>query len=144
MSAKNPLLRLLSWLWTGVDTIRKILHLFLLLFIFALFFGFSADVPSVIPSGSALHVQPYGALVEQFEGDPYDRAIAELLGDGLPQTRVSDIVDALAYGYLANSSIALLMMRSRFSSSMFFRISSNTFTSRKSKLTIVVSNTRLS
>ena len=97
MSAKNPLLRLLSWLWTGVDTIRKILHLFLLLFIFALFFGFSADVPSVIPSGSALHVQPYGALVEQFEGDPYDRAIAELLGDGLPQTRVSDIVDALAY-----------------------------------------------
>jgi len=97
MSARNPLLRLLSWLWTGVDGIRKILHLFLLLFIFLLFFGLSAETPLVFSSGSALYIQPYGALVEQFEGDPYDRAIAELLGDGLPQTRVSDIVDALAY-----------------------------------------------
>ncbi len=97
MSAKNPLLRLLSWLWTGVDGIRKILHLFLLLFVFLLFFGLSAEPPSVFSSGSALYIQPYGALVEQLEGDPYDRAIAQLLGDGLPQTRVSDIVDALAY-----------------------------------------------
>ena len=97
MSAKNPLLRLLSWLWIGVDGIRKILHLFLLLFIFLLFFGLSAETPSVFSSGSALYIQPYGSLVEQLEGDPYDRAIAELLGDGLPQTRVSDIVDALAY-----------------------------------------------
>ena len=97
MSAKNPLIRLLSWLWTGIDGIRKILHLFLLLFVFLLFFGLSAETPSVIASGSALHIQPYGVLVEQLEGDPYDRAIAELLGDGLPQTRMSDIVDALAY-----------------------------------------------
>ncbi len=97
MSAKNPLLRLLSWLWTGIDGIRKILHLFLLLFVFLLFFGLSGETPSLIPSGSALHIQPYGVLVEQHEGDPYDRAIAELLGDGLPQTRVSDIVDALEY-----------------------------------------------
>lgn len=97
MSAKNPLLRLLSWLWTGVDGIRKILHLFLLLFVFLLFFGLSAETPSVFSAGSALYIQPYGVLVEQLEGDPYDRAIAQLLGDGLPQTRVSDIVDALAY-----------------------------------------------
>lgn len=97
MSTKNPLLRLLSWLWTGVDGIRKILHLCVLLFIFLLFFGLSAEAPSIFPSGSALYIQPYGVLVEQLEGDPYDRAIAELLGDGLPQTRVSDIVDALAY-----------------------------------------------
>jgi protease-4 len=97
MSAKNPFIRLLSWLWTGVDGIRKILHLFLLVFVFLLFFGLSAETPVVIPSGSALYIQPYGVLVEQLEGDPYDRAIAELLGDGLPQTRLSDIVDALAY-----------------------------------------------
>jgi protease-4 len=97
MSARNPLLRLLSWLWAGVDGIRKILHLFLLLFVFLLFFGLSAEVPSVFTSGSALYLQPYGVLVEQLEGDPYDRAVAELLGDGLPQTRVMDIVDALAY-----------------------------------------------
>jgi protease-4 len=97
MSAKNPLFRLLSWLWTGVDGIRKIMHLFLLVFVFLLFFGLSAETPPVFASGSALYIQPYGVLVEQLEGDPYDRAIAELLGDGLPQTRMSDIVDALTY-----------------------------------------------
>jgi protease-4 len=67
------------------------------LFIFLLFFGLNAEVPSIYPSGSALYIQPYGALVEELAGDPYDRAIAEFLGDGLPQTRVGDIVDALAY-----------------------------------------------
>ena len=97
MSARNPLIRFLSWIWTGVDGIRKILHLILLLFIFLLFFGLNAEVPSIQPSGSALYIQPYGALVEELSGDPYDRAVAEFLDDGLPQTRVSDIVDALEY-----------------------------------------------
>lgn len=97
MSARNPFMRLLSALWTGIDGIRKVLHLVLLLFIFLLFFGLSADEPVVLPSGAALYIEPYGMLVEQLEGDPYDRAIAELLGDGRPQTRVQDIVDALAY-----------------------------------------------
>lgn len=97
MNAKNPVFRLLSWLWTGLDGIRKILHLILLLVVFLLFFGINAESPAVFTSGSALYLQPYGVLVEQLEGDPYDRAIAELLGDGIPQTRVSDIVDALAY-----------------------------------------------
>lgn len=97
MSAKNPFMRLLSWLWTGVDGLRKILHLVLLLFIFLLFFGLNAEAPSMQPSASALYIQPYGTLVEQLSGDPYDQAIAEILGDGLPQTRVNDIVDALNY-----------------------------------------------
>lgn len=97
MSARNPLLRFISALWTGIDGIRKILHLVLLLFVFLLFFGLTADEPVVLPTGAALYIEPYGFLVEQLEGDPYDRALAELLGDGRPQTRVQDIVDALAF-----------------------------------------------
>jgi protease-4 len=97
MSTRNLFVRVLSWLWTGVDGIRKILHLILLLFIFLLFFGLNAEVPSVHPSGSALYIQPYGSIVEQLAGDPYDRAVAEILGGGLPQTRVSDIVSALEF-----------------------------------------------
>jgi protease-4 len=62
-----------------------------------MFFGLTANDPVVLPTGSALVIEPYGVLVEQLEGDPYDRAIAALLGDGRPQTRVQDIVDALAY-----------------------------------------------
>jgi protease-4 len=97
MSARNPLLRLLSALWAGVDGIRKILHLVLLLFILLLFFGLTSNEAVVLPTGGVLYVEPYGVLVEQLEGDPYDRAIAELLDDGRPQTRVQDIVDALTF-----------------------------------------------
>lgn len=97
MDKPNPFFRVFSWLWTGVDGLRKILHLILLLLIFLLFFGLNAESPLSYPSGSALYIQPYGALVEELSGDPYDRAIAEVLGDGLPQTRVSDVVSALAY-----------------------------------------------
>jgi protease-4 len=87
----------LSAIWSGLDGIRKILHLALLLFIFLLFFGLAADEPIVMPSGAALTIEPYGVLVEELEGDPYDRAIGTLLGDGKPQTRTQDIVDAFAY-----------------------------------------------
>lgn len=97
MSARNPVVRLFSWLWRGVDAVRKLLHLFLLVLIFSLIIGLASGTSSVTPVNKALYVQPYGMLVEQLEGDPYDRAIAELLGDGLPQTRIGDIVDALAY-----------------------------------------------
>ena len=97
VNTKDLLLRVGSGLWTGADGIRKILHLILLLFVFMLFFGAMSDTPTVMPTAAALYVQPYGSLVEQLEGDPYDRAIAELLDDGRPQTRVQDIVDALRF-----------------------------------------------
>ena len=90
-------MRLLAAIWSGLDGIRKILHLLLLLVIFLLFFGLAADDPVVMPTGAALIIEPYGILVEQLEGDPYDRAIAALLGDGEPQTTVQDIVDAFAF-----------------------------------------------
>ena len=81
VDTKSLLLRLISGLWIGADGIRKVLHLALLLFVFMLFFGAMLDAPTVMPTGAALYVQPYGSLVEQLEGDPYDRAIAELLDD---------------------------------------------------------------
>lgn len=84
-------------LWKAADGLRKVLHLVLLVFLFLLFFEALSDAPRVLPDRAALYVQPYGALVEQLEGDPYDRAIAELLGDGRPQTLVQDVVDALEY-----------------------------------------------
>lgn len=97
MSKRNPFVRVIGALWAGLDGIRKILHLVLLLFVFLLFFGLTSDEPVVLPTGAALYIEPYGFLVEQLEGNPYDRAVAELLGDGRPQTRVQDIVDALEF-----------------------------------------------
>ncbi|MBT8101093.1 MAG: signal peptide peptidase SppA [Gammaproteobacteria bacterium] len=93
----NPFLRFLGGLWKGLDGIRKVLHLVVLLFLFMLFIGTLSSPPPVMPDGAALRIEPYGALVEQLEGDPYDRAVAELVGDGRPQTLVADIVDALEF-----------------------------------------------
>ena len=97
MEKRNIVIRLLAALWAGADGIRKILHLVLLLFLFLLFFGTLSEAPPIMPKSAALFIQPYGSLVDQLEGNPYDRAVAELLDDGRPQTLVQDIVDSLAY-----------------------------------------------
>ena len=97
MSIKNAIVRFFSAIWSGVDALRKVMQLVLLLFFFLIFFGAMLDAPMMLPESAALVIQPNGALVEQLEGDPYGRAIAELLGDGRPQTLVQDIVDSLRY-----------------------------------------------
>ena len=97
MSKRSLVGRLFAAIWSGVDSVRKILHLVLLLFIFMLFIGAMQDTPLVLPERAVLVVEPYGYLVEQIEGHPFDRALAELAGDGRPQTLVQDVVDALEY-----------------------------------------------
>ena len=97
MSMRDTVLKIFSALWTGVDGIRKVLHLLVLLFIFSIVFGAISSTVPRLPSEAALIIQPVGVLVEQLAGDPYDRAIAGLLGDEDPQTLVQDIVDGLEY-----------------------------------------------
>ena len=97
MGMRDTVLKIFSALWTGVDGIRKVLHLLLLLFILSVVFGAISSTVPRLPSEAALIIQPVGVLVEQLAGDPYDRAIAGLLGDEDPQTLVQDIVDGLEY-----------------------------------------------
>jgi protease IV len=97
VSERSTLVRWLSALWRGADGLRKVLHLVLLLFVFLVFFGAMSGAPLSLPDKAALVIKPDGELVEQLEGDPFERAVSELLGDGKPQTLVQDIVDALAF-----------------------------------------------
>ena len=97
MSIRKTLVRLFSALWTGVDAIRKILHLLILLIIFSVFVGAMSSTGPLIPEKAALVIKPVGNIVEQLEGDPYDRALAELMENSEPQTLVQDIVDGLKY-----------------------------------------------
>ncbi len=97
MSSSNFLVRLISSIWRGVDGVRKILHLLLLVILFLVFFGAFSGAPPLMPQTAALFLQPVGPLVEQLDGDPYDRALAELLGEAPPQTLVQDVIDALAF-----------------------------------------------
>lgn len=97
MSDRNLFVRLMAALWRGINGLRKVLHLLLLLFIFAVFVGAVSGGPPLLPKKAALVVSPSGALVEQLAGDPYERALGELLGDAPVQTLVKDIVDALEF-----------------------------------------------
>lgn len=97
MSNRNIVIRVISSLWYGLDGVRKILHLLLLVVLFLVFFGAISGAPALMPQRAALLIQPVGALVEQLDGDAYDRALAELLDEAVPQTLVQDLVDVLAF-----------------------------------------------
>ncbi|MDJ0941399.1 MAG: signal peptide peptidase SppA [Woeseiaceae bacterium] len=96
----NHFLRFLRVIWMSVDSVRKVLHLIFLVIGFFILLGFigsmSAGVPK-LPASAALEIRPAGALVEEIEGDPFDRALAEVFDEAPPQTVVQDIVDALEY-----------------------------------------------
>ena len=97
MSSRNFLVRLISSIWHGLDGARKILHLLLLVLLFLVFFGAVSGTPPMIPHQAALFIQPAGPLVDQLDGNTYDRAVTELLGEAQPQTLVQDLIDALAF-----------------------------------------------
>lgn len=97
MSRQNVILRVLAGIWRGLDGLRKVLHLVVLLFLFILVFGALSGTAPVLPQQAVLEIAPAGFLVEEYQGDPFDRAIEELVGDAPPQTVVQDVVDALEY-----------------------------------------------
>ncbi len=97
MSVIHGIGRLFRILWTGVDGFRKVLHLFVLIFLLAIIGGIMSPPPAVLPASGALVIAPAGSLVEEFEGDPFDRAVAELVDEAPDQTVVRDVEDALRY-----------------------------------------------
>lgn len=97
MSKRSALARFFGGIWTGVNGVRKFLHLLLLLFIFSIVLGVLSASSPRLPDQAALVIRPYGELVEQLQGDPFDRALGELLGDAKPQVLVQDIVEGLQF-----------------------------------------------
>jgi len=87
--------RLLHWIWSGLDGLRKVLHLLLLLVLFGILWGvFSRPIP-LVPDKAALVISPRGPIVEQLTGDPLERAIAEIVRQRPTQTLLRDVVDAI-------------------------------------------------
>jgi len=80
----------------GLDGLRKILHLLLLLLIFGFVVGALRTSIPRLPAKAALVIQPEGEIVEQRAGDPLDRAIAEARGLGQDETLLRDMTDAIA------------------------------------------------
>jgi len=87
--------KLLHWIWSGLDGLRKVLHLVLLLMLFgALWAVFSRSIP-LVPDKAALVIAPQGPLVEQLSGDALERAVAEALRQQPTETLLRDVVDAI-------------------------------------------------
>ncbi|MDX1516271.1 MAG: signal peptide peptidase SppA [Woeseiaceae bacterium] len=97
MTKPNLFLRVLASVWQALDSVRKVLHLLLLLAVFIVFIGAVSGSAPVLPEQAVLELRPAGFLVEEFQGDPFDRALQEVIGDAPPQTVVQDIVDALEF-----------------------------------------------
>jgi protease-4 len=90
-------LRLLAGAWRGLDRLRRLLHLILLLGVFLLLLISAFGERVFVPSGAALVLAPEGALVDQLSGDALERAIAKARGTPIQETLVRDVVDALRW-----------------------------------------------
>ncbi len=88
-------LRVVTAIWRGLDRLRRLLHLILLLGIFLLLFVATIEERVSVPSAAALVIAPKGNLVDQLSGDPLTRALARARGTPLQETLVRDVLEAL-------------------------------------------------
>jgi len=87
--------RILHGVWHGLDALRRFLHLLLLLAIFGVLIGALRQVSPRLPEKAALVVRPSGDIVEQLSGEPLERALGEVQGEGQPQTLLWDLTTAI-------------------------------------------------
>jgi protease-4 len=89
------LLACLRKLWHGLDLLRRLLHLALLLLLAVLAWAVLRGSLVRVPERGALVIQPSGELVEQLAGEPLARAFNEAQGQGAPQTLLWDLTRAI-------------------------------------------------
>src|SRR5499427_8587985 len=82
-------------LWRGLDALRKVLHLILLLMLFGVLIGLLRGSVPRIPAKAALLIAPEGQLVEQLSGDPLERAVQETRGETHRETLLWDLTDSI-------------------------------------------------
>jgi protease IV len=105
----STLRAILLGIWRGLDGLRKVLHLLLLIVIFGvIIWALSSSAPTV--SGrTALLVQPEGQLVEQLSGDAVQRAVQNAQGEKRQETLLWDLVEAIR-GAATDNRIRVLVL----------------------------------
>jgi len=105
----SALRAILGGIWRGLDGLRKVLHLILLIVIFgAIVWAVSSSLPP-LPQRAALVIRPEGRLVEQLSGDPVQRAIENAQGQQRRETLLWDLVDAIR-GAAKDNRIRVLVL----------------------------------
>ncbi len=94
---KPFLIRLWNGLWGSLDMLRRIVvnivFIILLVLLFKAFTGPEQQV--LIDTDTALVIKPVGHIVEQFSGDPLDRALEQAMDQEQPESRLRDILKAI-------------------------------------------------
>jgi len=88
-------MRVLRFIWRFLNNLRRVFQILLMLFILGLIVAGLGEAEFKIPRSTVLVVAPDGVLVDQLEGDPLERAIAEAQGAGIQQTLLTDVTDSL-------------------------------------------------
>ncbi len=101
--------RFFGALWRGLDGLRRILHLILLLVIFGFVVGALRSSIPMLPAEAALVIAPVGEIVEQLSGDPFERALAEAQGVGSSETLLRDLTEAIR-GAAADDRVQALVL----------------------------------
>ncbi|MGB6488746.1 MAG: signal peptide peptidase SppA [Steroidobacteraceae bacterium] len=105
----STLRAILLGIWRGLDGLRKVLHLLLLIVIFGVvIWALSSSAPGV-SLRTALVVKPEGQLVEQLSGDAVQRAIQNAQGQQRQETLLWDLVEAIR-GAATDNRIRVLVL----------------------------------
>jgi protease IV len=105
----STLRAILLGIWRGLDGLRKLLHLILLVVIFGvLIWAASSSAPS-LSGRMALVVKPEGQLVEQLSGDAVQRAVENAQGQQRQETLLWDLVEAIR-GAATDDRIRVLVL----------------------------------
>lgn len=100
-----------SAVWNSLNFIRRlILNGIMLAILVALGAGIWQSFQSQVPENPVLVIAPWGALVEQWEGNPLDNVIGEALGEENPQTRVFDLLRVIRSA-ATDSNIPAIVVR---------------------------------
>ncbi|MFP4207869.1 MAG: signal peptide peptidase SppA [Wenzhouxiangella sp.] len=93
----NILVRLWLGFWRAVTALRMGVFNVLFLLVLALIIGLAlrGSEPLMIESDTTLILDPKGFLVEEYSGTPIERALNDALGQGVVETRLRDVLDAL-------------------------------------------------
>jgi protease-4 len=81
--------------WRGLDGLRRVLHLLLLLLIFGFLIGALSTGLPALPARGVLLLQPQGQIVEQRSGDPITAAFNRATGQGDGQTLLWDLTESI-------------------------------------------------
>jgi hypothetical protein len=84
-----------GFIWRVLDGLRKALHLIVLLVFFLIVAAVLSPRIPIVPHETALVIAPQGAIVEQLAGDPFERAVAEVSGQGRAETLLRDLTEAI-------------------------------------------------